>query len=306
MHKKEKLKILIIGFGSIGQKHAKVLKNFKDIKIRVLSSQKRIPYKKLSNLAEAISYDPKYIIIASVTSLHFKYLKFIEEHFSKKLVLVEKPLFDKSKILPLKKNHYFVGYNLRFHPIIQLLKRKFSNTKANFVKVNCSSYLPDWRNNINYSKSNSAKKTKGGGVLLELSHELDYLTWIFGDIFINYVFNDKISNLKIDTDDILLLNGRTKAKKTIINASLNFFSRVKKREIQVESNNLSIFADLINCKLIIYKNKSKKIYTWKKITTLETLKREHIAMLKSKFTDLCSISEALKVQKLIKNILLAR
>ena len=54
------------------------------------------------------------------------------------------------------------------------------------MKVNCYSYLPNWRKNIPYYLSNSADK-KGGGVLLELSHEIDYLTWIFGDFEILFL-----------------------------------------------------------------------------------------------------------------------
>ena len=52
------------------------------------------------------------------------------------------------------------------------------------VKVNskASSYLPDWRKNKNFRKSVSSQKKLGGGVLLELSHELDYLLWFFKDI----------------------------------------------------------------------------------------------------------------------------
>ena len=59
------------------------------------------------------------------------------------------------------------------------------------------SYLPKWRKNIVYSNSNSAKKKYGGGVLLELSHELDYLQWIFSSVKkINYSIVKKFQTLK--------------------------------------------------------------------------------------------------------------
>ena len=66
------------------------------------------------------------------------------------------------------------------------------------------------------------KKKFGGGVLLELSHEIDYLLWIFKKIKINYSLNRKVSKLQINTDDILILNCIT-PKKTIINLTINFF-----------------------------------------------------------------------------------
>ena len=59
----------------------------------------------------------------------------------------------------------------------------------------------------NYLKSYSASKSKGGGVLLDLSHEIDYINWLFGSFDVDYVFNGKISNLPISSDDTLILNG---------------------------------------------------------------------------------------------------
>ena len=72
----------------------------------------------------------------------------------------------------------------------------------------------------------SAQKKLGGGVRLELSHDIDYLNLIFGNLKILYVFNKKISNLKINCDDILLVNALTKKK--YYNKSFDrFFSRIK-------------------------------------------------------------------------------
>ena len=44
----------------------------------------------------------------------------------------------------------------------------------------CNSFLPNWRSNRDYRKSSSLKKVEGGGVLLELSHEIDYIRNLFG------------------------------------------------------------------------------------------------------------------------------
>ena len=77
---------------------------------------------------------------------------------------------------------------MRFHPVIQYLKKEIGKRKINFISINLSSYLPNWRKNIDYKKSNSAKKIFGGGLLLELSHELDYIRWIFGNIKLIFSF----------------------------------------------------------------------------------------------------------------------
>ena len=66
------------------------------------------------------------------------------------------------------------------------------------------------------------KKKLGGGILLELSHEFDYLKWIFKEIKILHSFNKRVSRLQIETDDILNLTGQVN-KKTLFNLNMNFF-----------------------------------------------------------------------------------
>ena len=77
------------------------------------------------------------------------------------------------------------------------LKRKIRLKKIWNVNIFCGSYLPNWRSNIDYRKSASAKKHLGGGVLLDLSHELDYVQWLFGKIVIEHCKSKKLSNLNI-------------------------------------------------------------------------------------------------------------
>ena len=117
------VKILIIGFGSIGQKHFKILKNSLKIEnIRILTSQKNIQ-NSLSNIADVKIFDPGIIIIASTTNKHFKHLQYINSVLKDKVILVEKPLFHKTSNLKKIRNKILVGYNLRFHPIIQFIKK---------------------------------------------------------------------------------------------------------------------------------------------------------------------------------------
>ena len=120
-----KKKILIIGFGSIGKRHALIFDKLKNVKkIFILSKYKNHKYTNVSNLEEARLVDPDIIIICSKTSDHYNDLKLVEKTFKNKTVLVEKPLFDKNKNFKIKNNKIIVGYNLRYHPIIQFLKEK--------------------------------------------------------------------------------------------------------------------------------------------------------------------------------------
>ena len=77
------------------------------------------------------------------------------------------------------------------------------------IKAICQSHLPSWRKNINYQESNSARKKYGGGALLELSHEIDYIQWILsGNLNLNFASLRRISNLKIDTEDDVSIFGK--------------------------------------------------------------------------------------------------
>ncbi len=293
-------KILIIGYGSIGRKHAQILKKF-NCEIAIFTKQKNITFKTLNRKKEILEYNPDYIIISNNTNKHREYLKFLEKNLRKKIILTEKPLLDRYENIKLFKNKYLVGYNLRFHPVIQYIKRNLKKKNINFISVNVSTYLPKWRKNIDYKKSNSAKNKLGGGLLLELSHELDYIKWLFGNINLIYSFSKKISNLKISTDDILILFGSiNKRIKVIFN--MNFFSRINKREIIIEGNNFSLNADLIKNEVnLLSKNKVKKFF-WKKFNILDTYRQEHKKVLNNEFENFCDIKQSLETLKLIKRI----
>ncbi len=221
----------------------------------------------------------------------------IESILIKKVVLIEKPLFDKNYKLPSKiKNKYFVGYNLRHDPSLIYLKKYLTKKKIFHMSINCSSFLPSWRKNIDYQRSVSASRSLGGGVLLELSHEIDYLIWLIGKIKILHVINKKISNLKINTDDYFNLNA--KSGKTLINISLNFFSRIKRREIIIDGNNFSILADIINGKVIIYEKKHRIVKSFLKPENY-SFKQQHLNIMKRDYSKLCSLNEGINVTKLI-------
>ena len=106
-------KILIIGYGSIGKKHALLInKYFSKYEIYLLTSQSVKEYYNIKSLNEIKNINPEYIIIASETHKHYRQLKFIEDNFRNKKILIEKPLFDKKYDLKIKKNEVFIGFNL--------------------------------------------------------------------------------------------------------------------------------------------------------------------------------------------------
>jgi len=297
----KKYKILIIGYGSMGKKHARVLRSMGVKNLFIYSKKKNIPYKKIKSLNEIRKIDPHYIIISSNTSDHYWQLKLLEKEVRNKIILIEKPLFTEYKKIKIKYNKIFVGYNLRFHPIIQFIKNKIRAKKIWSAFVICGSYLPNWRKNRNYHSSHSAKKKYGGGVLLELSHEIDYLLWFFNYFQVENVFSKKVSNLKINTDDILDLVGKN-SKVKYISVKLNYFFRTPIRRIFIDGSDISINADLINNSLSIVEKNIKKKHFWPKFNNLDSYKMQHRNILKKNYKFLCKYNDALKVNKLIDQI----
>ena len=140
------------------------------------------------------------------------------------------------------------------------LKYFLKNKSIVTANVTCNSYLPNWRDR-NYKNIYSSIKNKGGGVHLDLSHEIDYSNWIFEKFKTENITLKKLSNLKIDSYDYFNLIGYSKFVK-LININLNYFSQKNKRNIEVIMNNQLIDADLIKNKINFYsknKHKEKKI-----------------------------------------------
>ena len=219
-------KVLVIGYGSIGIKHCKVLKTIPFIdEIKVITKQKKIPYEKISfKKRDILKYNPDYIIICNQTFIHFKSLKTLNEILKNKKILIEKPIFDQIYSLKIK-NKIYVNYLLRVHPLIEELKKIIDRKNFNFVNIICFSNVEKWRKNIKFSKSYSSLKEQGGGVTKELSHELDLMNYIFNVKKIVFSMRKKISNLKGNADDTSVFIGKTKNKFILI--SLNYSAKLK-------------------------------------------------------------------------------
>ena len=296
-----KKKVLIIGFGSIGKRHALIFDKLKDVeKIFILSKYKNHKYVSVSNIEEARLVDPDLIIICSKTSDHYNDLRLVEKTFKNKTVLVEKPLFDKNKNLEIKNNKILVGYNLRYHPIIQFLKEKIKNKKIFSIYIFCGSYLPHWRKGRSYKKSYSSSKKNGGGVLLDLSHEIDYIQWIFGKIRkIDYANIKKISKLEIKSDDYVNILGNI--KKISFSINLNYFTMIHSREIFLDGKNFSVKANLIDNTVKLIENGKKKHIKFN-VDRNFTYKKQNYFLLNNNFTVSSSFKEAKEIMVLIDKI----
>ena len=295
-----KYEFLIIGYGSIGKRYYHILKkNNKQNQIKNLSKHVKKNKTFINKRSEIKKLKPDLVIICSKTSDHVKDLKLVNKYFKNTKILIEKPIFSKVEKIKRNSNKIFVGYNLRFHPLLQKLIRSLKNKKIFNIYINCSSYLPNWRKNINYSSSSSASDVKGGGVLKDLSHELDYLFLILNKVNINYFQNKKISNLNIKTNDYFSLNGSS--GNTIINMNLKYFSLKAYRFITVDCENTHFNLDLIKNSLLVQTKKKYKLFILKKFNMNDTYLNQVFSILNNK-KQACSFEEGLKITNFIEKL----
>lgn len=294
------MKVLIIGYGSIGRRHDEVLSTFVGIEsIDIVTKQilkSRVTFLSLENVEVLDAYD--YFIIASETYKHYEQLAYLELHVKNKLIFCEKPLFETHKQLDIFQNRVYVGYVLRFHPLVQKLKTLLEDEKVISVIAYCGQYLPTWRKEVDYKTSYSAKKAEGGGVLLDLSHEIDYIQWLFGTIREVKSYQLKISDLEIDSDDCVTCIAKT-SNNVIVSVSMDYISKITRREMMVHTMEHTYVLDFIANRLVQKdKDAQENVYTSNDLERNTMFLQMHQSILAQSSTP-CTYHEAQDVMKTI-------
>lgn len=187
------MKLVIVGLGSIGSKHKK---NLEALGHQIVET---------GETADGF-------LICNPTALHLKTALKLQKYNVP--LFIEKPLSHNLDCLDQLTAKILVGYCLRFDQSLIDFKEKISREKVESVKIVCQSWLPDWHPEKDYRQSYSAKKELGGGVLLDLSHEIDYALWFFGPVKKVSAKLQSAPELEIETE-------------AIADLSLEFISGVK-------------------------------------------------------------------------------
>lgn len=284
------MKALLIGYGSIGQRHARLLAEL-SCQVAVVSRRSIDFAPHHSDLAQALTdIQPDYVVVANRTSEHHQAIESLVKHGFHGRVLVEKPLFDRLSALP---RHGFslaaAAYNLRCHPLLIKLKSLLDNS-AQLVTANIhvGSYLPDWRPHTDYRQSYSAKRNQGGGVLRDLSHELDYALWLFGPWRRLTATGGRLSPLEIDSDDAYTLLMETQ-RCPLVSIHMNYLDRVPRRVILVNADQHTARVDLINNTIAI-----DGVLESVTVAQDDTYRAEHQAMMSGNAEGLCTLEEAME------------
>lgn len=288
------MKCVVIGYGSIGKRHVRVL-NELGHKVALVSQQKVEYDPTHKSLRQAVKTElPQYVVIANETYKHYDSICELHKIGYKGILLVEKPIIYPLRIIPINSFKYgYVGYNLRFHPILQRLKEILENERVIYTQVYVGQYLPNWRPESDYRRTYSCKRNQGGGVLLDLSHEFDYLLWFFGGWKSVVSIGGKYSNLEIDSEDLysLLI---TMEKCPAVQLHLNYLDHIGRREISIITDRITVKADLVKNTLQI----NDDIFSFP-IDRDYTYKAMHQKVLAGENDSLCIFKNGLEVLELI-------
>ena len=266
---------LVVGSGSIAKRHISNLRFlYPNVKVVCVSSSGRrlkasdVGATNISgSIQEAILEQPDVAIVASPANFHLLHAAPLVA--AEIPVLIEKPLcvqLDELSHFSVDetKNRVAVGYNLRFMPAAKVVKQVLDSgmlgqISTGFLEV--GRYLPDWRPDSDYRMGVSAQKKLGGGALLELSHELDYLNWLFGNFDEVSAKIGRSNLLEIDVEDSVdaLI---TRKDGSVFHVHLDFLQRYPSRSFKAIGENGTLVWDLLNNDVMLYgsNSMSKSVY----------------------------------------------
>lgn len=253
------MKLAFVGMGSIGKRHFRNVCAYLDGRGEPysidlyrsgrggsLDSEFTGKIHQTFSLGEGIPTQYDAVFITNPTSDHYETLRRFASATS--AVFMEKPVFHTPDV-DLKKLNFpeneicYVACPLRYHPVLQYVRENIPCQEAYAAQAICSSYLPDWRPGTDYRRCYSAHSDMGGGVDIDLIHEWDYLTWLFGPAKSGFALREHISHLELDSYDIAAYLART--ERTVLELHLDYFGRKSIRCLRI-----FLPEDTIDCDLL--------------------------------------------------------
>jgi predicted dehydrogenase len=236
---------LIIGAGSIGVRHARVLRML-GLDVGFVTSRSDVTGPTFDRVSTGIrDFAPSYVVVANPTGSHSDAVTELVDVGYRGRLLVEKPAaltsstvrFDGFKRLGF-------GFNLRFHPVIERLRQLLVGTTIYTVEAYAGQHLDSWRPARPVNEQYSSSLAQGGGVLRDLSHELDYLALLLGRCSGIFARGGKLGDVTVDSDDAWALVARYESA-PVVSLQLNYLDTQGRRRIVVNSSVGTIEADLI-------------------------------------------------------------
>ncbi len=283
------MKILIAGLGGIGQRHLRNLRTLlgPDAQIRAVDMRKDIPVLTdqltvepgstleskydlhiYPDLEQGLGWGPEVTFVCNPSSFHISTALqaaragshlFIEKPLSHSLDRVEELIH----LVESRDLHAVVGYQMRFHPGLQLLHRLVvAGTVGRILSVRAEigEYLPGWHTYEDYRQMYASRQDLGGGVILSQIHEMDYLYWLFGLPHSLYTLGGQLSRLELDVEDVAEMLMQVEHSGRVIPVSLHvdYLQRPPSRNCAVIGDAGKILLDFPGQSLTRYDEQGKR------------------------------------------------
>jgi predicted dehydrogenase len=288
---------LVIGYGSVGQRHARLLDEL-GAAPAVVSRRAVAHALAFATLEGALAaHRPELVVIASETGAHHGDLTALAQSGFAGRVLVEKPLFAAMQAIPANAfRDLRTAYNLRCHPLVERMRAEQGSRRPRLIQAAAGQYLPDWRSGRDWREGYSADPARGGGVLRDLSHELDLLLWLCGPWRRVAALGGRSGILPIASDDhwSILIEFESDARAGL---QLDYLSRPGRRFLTAEYEDSTLAADFVSGTLAI-NGKVEAVDAPRD----ESYRRQLRAMLSGNTQDLCDAAGGLAVLGLIEAI----
>lgn len=244
------------------------------------------------------------VFVTNPTYAHLKVVLLFYNHT--KAFFIEKPVFDSYDVdelvvAELEKLTTYVACPLHYNAVLQYVKHNIDITKVLSVRAMSSSFLPDWRPGQDYRQTYSAHSDQGGGVDIDLIHEWDYLTWIFGLPTECHGIVGKFSNLEIDSNDTALYVAKNDQMSYELH--LDYFGRKTMRTLDIFMEDDTIRCDLV-AGTVSFLKEEKTLQFNSERNAFQMAEIEHFfAILEGRVTNDSTVRHAVKVLKLTKSII---
>jgi predicted dehydrogenase len=222
------VKILLVGLGSVGQRHARNLRALLGDRVELLAYRARggglvppadvpgtpeaaLGIRRVGTLAAGLAERPDAVFVTNPTALHLPVARAAVEAGCH--VFIEKPLADTwdgvedfLALVERKGVVVTVGYQLRFHPGLARLRELLEGGVVGrplAARLEFGEYLPAWHPWEDYREGYAARRDLGGGVLLTQIHDIDYACWLFGTPTRVSAVGGHLSDLDVDVEDLV-------------------------------------------------------------------------------------------------------
>lgn len=288
------MRLLVIGYGSIGARHGRIAASL-GADVACVSRNEGCPFPRFADIAQALDqFDPDRILVANATAHHAETLKALAQAGFDGGVLIEKPVFgEQSAAVDATGMRAYVAYNLRFHPLVQTLRERLAGAPLFSASFCAGQYLPQWRPQSDYRNAYSASKAMGGGVLRDLSHEIDLSLWLCGAAHALTALGGHYSDLEIDSDDVFSTLS-AHARCPAVSVTINYLDRMPRRVIAINAPDCSAVVDLVNGSLTI-NGETQHVQLERDVTYRAQME----AFFRDDVSTLCTLNEGIEVVRFI-------